>query len=102
MIEPVDIFTVIVLVAMFGESYFRQRLNRKADIMLKESESLGRTPKIPRDIQVELMGVSRPSTEWSPGLGAYLNARPMLIFFVIVIGLTVILGTIGFIATVPR
>ncbi|MHA2066164.1 MAG: hypothetical protein ACXABY_17470 [Candidatus Thorarchaeota archaeon] len=100
--EPVDIFTIIILVAMFSEAYVRDRRNRKADALLKESESLGRTPEVPKEIDVELMSVPRPPNEWSPGLEAYLNARPMLIFFVIIIGLTIVLGSIGLVATVPK
>jgi len=61
-----------------------------------------KTPEFPKDIQVELMSVPAPPNEWSPGLGSYLNARPMLIFFVIIIGGAVVLTSIGLVATVPK
>ncbi|MFW9889001.1 MAG: hypothetical protein ACFFER_12510 [Candidatus Thorarchaeota archaeon] len=100
--EPIDAFTIIVVLAMFGEAYSRNRLNKRVDFMLKDSELQGRTPEFPRDIQVELMSVPTPPDEWSPGLGAYLNARPMLIFFVIIMGWAGLLTLIGLVATVPK
>ena len=100
--EPVDIFTAIVLVAMIGEAYVRIQSNKRADKVLEQGETLGRILEVPRNIDAELMSMPRPSNEWSPGLGSYLSARPMLIFFVIIIGLAGVMGTVGLVATVPK
>ena len=100
--EPIDAFTIIVVLAMFGEAYSRNRLNNRVDAILKDSELQGRTREFPKEIQVELMSVPTPPDEWSPGLGAYLNARPMLIFFVIIMGWAGFLTLIGLVATVPK
>ena len=100
--EPVDIFTIAIVIAMFGEAYSRNRLNRKVGYMLKESESERRSLEVPKDIKAELMNIPRPPDEWSPGLGAYLNARPMLIFFAIIIGGALLLTLIGLVVTAPK
>ena len=99
---PVDIFTAIVLVAMIGEAYVRIQSNKRADKVLEEGETLGRILEVPRNIDAELMSMPRPPNEWSPGLGSYLSTRPMLIFFVIIIGLAGVMGTVGLVTTVPK
>lgn len=100
--EPADIFTVVVLVAMLGEAYSRRELNRRADLVIKQAIASGGTPEPPRDIGVELLGMSRPPDKWNPGLGSFLNARPMLVFMIIVIILAAFLGSVGLVATVPK
>ncbi|MFX1272904.1 MAG: hypothetical protein ACFFAX_14545 [Promethearchaeota archaeon] len=100
--ELVDAFTIVVIVAMFAEAYKRNQLNRKIDSMLDEANIQVKMPEFPKDIHVELMSVPTPPSEWSPGLGSYLNTRPMLIFFVIIIGGAALLTSIGLVATVPK
>ncbi len=100
--EPVDIFTAIVLVAMVGEAYVRVQSNKRADMVLEQGETIGRILEVPRNIDAELMSMPRPPNEWRPGLGAFLSGRPMLIFFLIIIGLAGVMGTVGLVATVPK
>ncbi len=100
--EPADIFTIVVIVVMLGEAYSRRQLNRRADSMINQAIASGGTPEPSKDIGVELHAMPRPPDKWSPGLGSFLNARPMLVFMVILVGLTTILGSVGLVATVPK
>jgi hypothetical protein len=100
--EPADIFTVVILVVMLGEAYSRRELTHRSGLVIELAIASGGTPQPPTNIETELLGMPRPPDRWSPGLGSYLNARPMLVFMLIVLVLTAFLGSVGLVATVPK
>jgi hypothetical protein len=100
--ELVDLPTAIIVAAMIIEVSVRINLNKKAVEVLAGAEPLGRTVEGPMNLEVELKALPWPPNEWSPGLGSFLSARPMLIFFVLIIGLAGVLSAVGLIMTVPK